>query len=96
MTEAPPAIRSRNCKSQAQKSYSSRETFYPNRKDKKRGAEFLRSIHKLTVQICNNEAIPEERQVSIMCQIHKKSAIMKCFNYIEVLAQKVISKHLIQ
>jgi len=44
------------------------------------------------VQMCNDEAIPEERQVSIMCQIHTNSAIMKCFNHTEELAKKVISK----
>jgi len=45
------------------------------------GQEFSKCVHKLLGQIWNNEIIPEEWNLSIICPIHKKGDIMICSNY---------------
>jgi hypothetical protein len=45
------------------------------------GQEFSKCVDKLLGQIWNNEIIPEEWNLSIICPIHKKGDVMICSNY---------------
>jgi hypothetical protein len=45
------------------------------------GQEFSKCVHKLLGQIWDNEIIPEEWNLSIICPVHEKGDIMICSNY---------------
>jgi hypothetical protein len=45
------------------------------------GVEYTKYLHQLIGNIWINEIIPEERNVGIICPIHKRGDVMTCSNY---------------